>query len=80
MTETCSHVATNVTFDKEGAHTVLDACEHENRDPIDAMFGVCHECTQEIRKRWPRFMGACPTCGANVIVYASTEHYTYGDW
>lgn len=34
----------------------------------------------EIRRRWPRFMGECPDCGGNVIVYASYAHYIAGDW
>ncbi len=36
---------------------------------------------QEIRKRWPRLSGECPTgCGFNGIGYASLAHYVYGDW
>lgn len=36
---------------------------------------------QQIRKRWPRLMGACPKgCGFNGIGYASYAHYICGDW
>lgn len=34
----------------------------------------------EIQRRWPRFYGRCPDCGASVIGYASYEHYIMGDW
>lgn len=34
----------------------------------------------EVRKRFPRFQGACPNCGKNVIAYASMYHYMAGDW
>jgi len=34
----------------------------------------------EIRKRWPRFEGICPDCGAQLILYASPEHFVLGDW
>lgn len=34
----------------------------------------------EIRKRWPRFSGNCPSCGELLIKYASVDHYRYGDW
>jgi hypothetical protein len=34
----------------------------------------------EVRKRWPRFFGACPDCGCSLIKYASAMHYVMGDW
>lgn len=34
----------------------------------------------EIRKRFPRFHGECPDCGARLILYSSTLHYVMGDW
>ena len=34
----------------------------------------------EVRKRWPRFDGKCPDCGALLIQYASAMHYIMGDW
>lgn len=35
----------------------------------------------EVRKRWPRLMGACPKgCGYSGIGYASYAHYIAGDW
>ena len=34
----------------------------------------------EIRERWPRFVGRCPDCKCQLIKYASSEHYLYGDW
>lgn len=35
---------------------------------------------EEVRRRWPRFWGACPDCGAQVITYASVGHFVAGDW
>ena len=35
---------------------------------------------EEVRRRWPRFWGACPDCGAQVIAYASVGHFIAGDW
>jgi len=35
---------------------------------------------KEVRRRWPRFQGVCPNCNAQVIAYASFEHFTMGDW
>lgn len=63
----CDH---GVVFDLEEANRILDEAEakgsHGNR---------------EIRKRFPRLHGVCPKgCGFNGIAYASTAHYTYGDW
>lgn len=34
----------------------------------------------EVRRRWPRFFGACPDCGGQVIAYASAAHFAMGDW
>jgi hypothetical protein len=34
----------------------------------------------EVRRTFPRFYGNCPTCGQQVIVYASLAHYVAGDW
>jgi len=34
----------------------------------------------QVREVYPRFVGVCPTCGENVIAYASMNHYHMGDW
>lgn len=34
----------------------------------------------EVRRRYPRFEGPCPDCGALVIGYASAAHCLAGDW
>lgn len=34
----------------------------------------------EVRRRWPRFMGRCRDCGAQVIMYASWMQYIAGDY
>lgn len=55
-------------------------CSHAAATPkfdVKAAEGLS---TEEIRKRWPRFFGPCPSCGASVIAYHSREHYVYGDW
>lgn len=54
------------------------ACDHGVTFNYDAAAGLS---SQEVRKRWPRLMGSCPKgCGYNGIAYASTMHYTSGDW
>jgi hypothetical protein len=35
---------------------------------------------EEVQRRWPRFHGTCPDCGAGLIKYASFMHYAMGDW
>ena len=34
----------------------------------------------QVRKRFPRFFGKCPDCDFDGIIYASNEHFLYGDW
>lgn len=36
--------------------------------------------SSEVQRRWPRFHGTCPDCGLSLILYASFDHYTWGDW
>lgn len=55
-------------------------CAH-NSVAVDFDEAVAADLTvAEIRKRWPRFSGNCPSCGTLLIKYASTAHYVYGDW
>lgn len=64
----------------EKLNDVMRNCTHSMSMPnfdVDACKGLS---PYEVRKRWPRFMGKCPQCGELVILYASTAHYTYGDW
>jgi hypothetical protein len=35
---------------------------------------------QEVRARWPRFFGVCPSCGMHLTMYASWAHFAYGGW
>lgn len=78
----CQHPKCHPTFDEEAAKKLLANCHHTRlrQNPLDAMFGICGDCTAEIRTKWPRFWGKCPGCGQQVIAYASAAHYTYGDW
>lgn len=55
-------------------------CDHAAVTPVfdlDASRGLDE---YEVRRRWPRFWGQCPTCLGQVIAYASFEHYIAGDW
>lgn len=55
-------------------------CDHERARPAfdgDAARGLP---AAEVRRRWPRFYGNCPDCGASLISYASMEHCHAGDW
>lgn len=61
--------------------TVQNACTHEKCTPeYDHAEAVRINDAWEIKKRFPRFHGQCPDCGASVIGYASFEHYIMGDW
>ena len=55
-------------------------CEHTSVMPEFDDVEARQLSTTEVRKRWPRFMGRCPTCGEQVILYASVRHYIHGDW
>ncbi len=57
-----------------------DECKHEEVTPaFDA--AAARGCDPYIvRDRWPRFEGKCPSCGEQLIMYASYEHYIRGDW
>jgi len=58
-----------------------EACEHpKTTPPFDAEEARKLNDAGEVRKKFPRFFGQCPDCGAQVIGYASYEHYIMGDW
>lgn len=61
-----------------------DSCEHlkceVSFDEEEAKRLGDAATTEEVRKRWPRFMGECPDCKSQLIKYASYAHYIYGDW
>lgn len=59
---------------------MTDKCEHHGAKvefDEEAAKGLS---AWEVRKRWPRFYGACPDCGVQLIKYASNVHYYSGDW
>ncbi len=62
--------------------SVRDACDHSACMPIfDEEAAIAGNLSAvEVRRRWPRFFGACPACGTRVIIYASWAHYVWGDW
>lgn len=56
-------------------------CDHAlHTPPFEASVIDPEASTEEVRKRFPRFMGECSECGGYVILYASLEHYIRGDW
>jgi hypothetical protein len=55
-------------------------CSHLQHLPAFDQDAAEHLTVAEIRKRWPRFEGICSGCGKRLIMYASAEHYVYGDW
>ena len=55
-------------------------CDHEAHIPEFDPEAARNLPAHEVRLRWPRFEGGCSTCGQRVILYASVDHYTYGDW
>lgn len=60
--------------------TEQEACTHPSVKVEFDEEAAQHLDKWEIRKRWPRFSGKCPTCGVKLIMYASTAHFVYGDW
>jgi len=58
-----------------------ERCQHPNLPEVpfdaEAAKGLS---SWEVRKRWPRKLQTCPDCEADVICYASSEHYYSGDW
>lgn len=60
--------------------TGLSVCGHASVMPTikDADLGALSP--HEVRAKYPRFMGACPSCGEQVILYASLLHYVAGDY
>jgi hypothetical protein len=60
---------------------VQAACDHGVVFDEEEYKKVGNMSDTEVRKRWPRLMGACPKgCGFNGIGYASYLHYIAGDW
>lgn len=57
-----------------------DECKHLSVMPTFDEKAAEGLTVNEIRERWPRFMGECPECGGHVILYASFVHYIAGDW
>ncbi|MDB4278016.1 hypothetical protein N9917_00140 [Deltaproteobacteria bacterium] len=57
-----------------------DACKHLSVMPEFDEEDAKGMSALEIKKKYPRFMGSCPECGGNVILYASFMHYINGDW
>lgn len=56
-------------------------CEHQDVPiPVFDADAARDLPADEVRRRWPRGHSQCPGCGAWVISYASTLHYTSGDW
>lgn len=56
-------------------------CNHKSTpEPtfeIDLAAGLS---VQEVRRYFPRPYVWCGGCGCHIIIYASKEHYVYGDW
>jgi hypothetical protein len=55
-------------------------CTHAQVKPAFNVNAVADLPPEEIRRIWPRFEGVCPDCQSQLILYASAEHYTCGDW
>jgi hypothetical protein len=60
-----------------GVEVDVFVCDHGVTFDPEAARGLP---AAEVRERWPRFFGTCPTCGWEGIAYASREHYYSGDW
>ena len=56
------------------------SCKHECVMPTFNEAAASGLDAHVVRQRWPRFYGECPACNQQVILYASYEHFYYGDW
>jgi hypothetical protein len=57
-----------------------EGCSHAAVTPVFDPVAARDLSDSEVRRRWPRFDGKCPTCQCLLISYASYEHYIMGDW
>lgn len=57
-----------------------ETCTHEKHMPAFDLDAAREMTPGAIRKAYPRFFGKCKDCEQSVIIYASFEHYQYGDW
>jgi hypothetical protein len=72
MADRCTH---GLIFDEAAARVLLEGWAPKN----DLDFVMGDPAHAEVRRRWPRFNGAC-ACGFVGIAYASEAHYALGDW
>jgi hypothetical protein len=55
-------------------------CDHASVIPTYADADFEGLSAGEVRARFPRFHGACPDCGCQLIGYSSYAHCIAGDW
>lgn len=55
-------------------------CEHTRCNPVYDDEVAKTMTSTEIRRIYPRFEGACPDCGLQLICYASREHMLRGGY
>ena len=78
---TCGRVRPMVTVREEPGEEPKEPVGHCNHGIAFDRLAAADLSVAEIRKRWPRLFGKCPKgCGYDGIYYASSEHYTMGDW
>ena len=58
----------------------MDECKHEKVLPSFDKEKAMAMTVDEIRTIYPRFVGVCPDCKKEWILYASFDHYIMGDW
>lgn len=56
-------------------------CDHPNLPPVPFDAEACKgKASSWVRKHYPRLYQVCPDCQAEIISYASSEHYYAGDY
>ncbi len=56
------------------------ACDHDRHRPEFSSEAACGLEADEVLRRWPPFEGRCATCGAWVVVFASSTHEVLASW
>ena len=55
-------------------------CEHAQHVPTFDATTCRYFSPEQVRAQYPRYQGTCETCHAQIILYASLEHFFAGGW
>lgn len=55
-------------------------CDHRPHIPVFQADACRSLPVEQVRAKYPRYEGTCSVCRQSIIVYASLEHLTAGQW